>query len=95
MKGFYNSLKVTYPRIEGEVIAEPIRKARTSLVEPNHCVIGGQFLPPMTPNWTLPREFQVGQPVWGFYQRRAVSHGRIEDAHAVGRCAKPEFLVSH
>ena len=59
MKGFYNSLKVTYPRIERKVIDEPIRKARTSLVEPNHRVIGGQFLPPMTPNRVVPLEFNV------------------------------------
>jgi hypothetical protein len=47
----------------------------------------------MTPNWTLPVELEVIEPIGSLNQRRTLTDGRISNTNAVSGFAKMNFLL--
>src|SRR5687768_11419938 len=88
----HDSLEVLDESFEAEVFHVPIRKAVSSFVISHQQMVASKFLDHMTPDRTLPIEFQMIEPVRGLNQWRAIADRRIGDAHVIRGSAETDFL---
>ena len=88
-----DGLKVTHPRVEGNIRDVAIGEAGPAFVVADEAEILGQILEEMTPDGALPIELEVVEPVGGFDEERAVAHCRVGDAEAVIGCGEADVLI--
>ena len=79
---------------EGKLHALAIGQSAAAPVIADERIVARQKQEPRTPDWALPIELQVMNPVLHPDQRRAGAARRIGDAHAIGARTEANFLLA-
>jgi len=93
--GIHDNFQVAHEGFKGELIDLPVRQAVPAGVIANQRVVARQIAPEVAPDRAFQVLLQMGHPVAGLDQGRAIADAGIGELHAIRRAAEADLLLRH